>query len=206
MPTVARFNVTPVKSTALHHPERIHLGPGGATGDRRFFFVDGDGKRFSGATKSPILPIRAAYDEGRDELELRLPNGVVVSGSARAGGEALEVNFYGRPVAAHTVEGDFEEALSAYAGHRVRLARPDRPGDALDVMPVTLVSLESVAELAERGGRDRQLDAGRFRMTMEIEGVSNEEVAAQILALQTSLQASLQTTAKLFQTSILNYL
>ena len=33
-----------------------------------------------------------------------------------------------------------------------------------------------------------------------------EEVAAQILALQTSLQASLQTTAMLLQTSILKYL
>jgi len=31
-------------------------------------------------------------------------------------------------------------------------------------------------------------------------------VAAKILALQTSLQASMQTTAKLFQMSILNYL
>jgi hypothetical protein len=31
-------------------------------------------------------------------------------------------------------------------------------------------------------------------------------VAAKILALQTSLQASLQTTANLFQMSILNYL
>ena len=62
MPTVARFNVTPVKSTALHHPERIRLDERGAAGDRRFFLVDGSGRRFSGATKAPILPIRAAYD------------------------------------------------------------------------------------------------------------------------------------------------
>ena len=78
MPTVSRFNVTPVKSTALHHPERIHLGGEGAEGDRRFFFVDGAGKRFSGATKAPILPIQAEYDEDRDVLQLRLPNGIVV--------------------------------------------------------------------------------------------------------------------------------
>jgi uncharacterized protein YcbX len=150
MPTVARFNVTPVKSTAMHHPERIRLDERGAAGDRRFFLVDASGKRFSGATKAPILPIRAAYDEAADRLELRLPNGVVVAGTAEPDGEALEVNFYGRPVAAHVVDGDFSEALSAYAGHEVRLARPDRPGDAIDVRPVTLVSLESVAELARR--------------------------------------------------------
>ena len=40
----------------------------------------------------------------------------------------------------------------------------------------------------------------------QIEGVSTEEVASQILSLQTSLQASLQTTAMMYQTSILNYL
>ena len=165
MPTVARFNVTPVKSTALHHPERIRLDERGAAGDRRFFFVDGDGKRFSGATKAPILPIRASYDEAADTLELRLPNGIVVAGRAEPDGEGLEVNFYGRPVAAHVVDGDFSEALSAYAGHEVRLARPDRPGDAIDVRPVTLVSLESVAELARHGEHDGTLDPGRFRMT-----------------------------------------
>jgi uncharacterized protein len=147
MPKVARFNITPVKSTALHHPERLRFDARGAIGDRRFFFVDGNGKRFSGATKAPILPVVSTYDEDRDELELRLPNGMVV-------------------------DGDFTEALSRYAGHEVRLARPDRPGDALDVRPVTIVSLESVAELARQGGHDGTLNPGRFRMTIEIEGVS----------------------------------
>ena len=127
MRTVARFNVTPVKSTALHHPERIRLGELGAAGDRLFFFVDALGKRFSGATKAPILPIRAAYDEADDMLELRLPNGIVVSGTAEPDGEALEVDFYGRLVASHVLGGDFSEALSAYAGHEVRLARPIAP-------------------------------------------------------------------------------
>jgi uncharacterized protein YcbX len=172
MPTVARFNVTPVKSTALHHPDRIRLDDRGAAGDRRFFFVDASGKRFSGATKAPILPIRAAYDEDADALELRFPGGMVVAGKAEPDGEAIEVNFYGRTVAAHIVDGDFTEVLSAYAGHEVRLARPDRQGEAIDVRPVTLVSLESVAELARRGEHEGALDPGRFRMTIEIEGVA----------------------------------
>jgi uncharacterized protein YcbX len=172
MPTVARFNVTPVKSTGLHHPDEIRIGPRGAEGDRAFFFVDGQGKRFSGATKAPILPIRASYDADREWLALTLPNGIVAAGSALADGRALEVDFYGRSVPAHLVEGDFAEALSAYAGRDVLLARRDRDGDALDVRPVTLVSLESVAELAHRGGHDGELSAGRFRMTIEIEGVA----------------------------------
>ncbi len=40
----------------------------------------------------------------------------------------------------------------------------------------------------------------------EIEGIPQEEVAAQILSLQTSPQATLQTTAMLLQTSLLKYL
>lgn len=172
MARVAGFNVTPVKSTALQHPDRLRFDVRGALGDRRFFLVDGNGKRFSGATKAPILPVVADYDEERDELELRLPDGVVVAGRPEPDGEALFVDFYGREVPARVVDGDFTEALSRYAGHEVRLARPDRPGDALDVRPVTLVSLESVAELARQGGHDGTLDPGRFRMTIEIEGVS----------------------------------
>jgi uncharacterized protein YcbX len=172
VPRVARFNVTPVKSTSLHHPTEIRLEPRGVAGDRAFFFVDGDGRRFSGATKAPILPIRASYDADREWLELRLPTGIVVSGSTVADGRALVVDFYGRSVEAHVVEGDFAEALSAYAGREVLLARPDQAGAALDVRPVTLVSLESVAELARRGGHDGELSAARFRMTIEIEDVA----------------------------------
>ena len=43
-------------------------------------------------------------------------------------------------------------------------------------------------------------------MLQQIEGVSNEDVAAKIMALQTRLQASLQTTALLYQTSLVDYL
>jgi uncharacterized protein YcbX len=171
MPHVVRFNVTPVKSTRLHHPDAIRLERGGPVGDRAFFFVDGNGRRFSGATKAPILPIRAEYDAEDDRLELRLPDGIVVAGEPVRSDEAVVVDFYGRPVAAHIVDGPFEEALSRYAGHPLRLARPDRPGEALDVRPVTLVSLESVGELARRGGHEGDLSPARFRMTMEIEGV-----------------------------------
>jgi len=40
----------------------------------------------------------------------------------------------------------------------------------------------------------------------QIQGVSNEQVGSQILALQTRMQASMQTTALIFQTSLVNYL
>ena len=171
MPKVVRFNVTPVKSTALHHPDEIRLERSGPAGDRAFFFVDENGRRFSGATKAPILPIQASYDRDREWLELRLPNGVAVAGSTVAEGRAIVADFYGRPVSAHVVEGNFSEALSDYIGRDIFLARPDRLGEALDVRPVTLVSQESVDELARQGGHDGELSPARFRMTIEIAGV-----------------------------------
>jgi hypothetical protein len=43
-------------------------------------------------------------------------------------------------------------------------------------------------------------------LLQSIEGVSEEQVGAQILSLQTSLQASLQTTAMLSRISLVNFL
>lgn len=64
------------------------------------------------------------------------------------------------------------------------------------------------AQTAMKAASDRQAQTKTMMQTMldSIEGVSNEEVTTQILTLQTNLQASYQTTAMLFQTSLLKYL
>jgi flagellar hook-associated protein 3 FlgL len=61
-------------------------------------------------------------------------------------------------------------------------------------------TLQSAAE------RHQQTTSTLGGMLEKIEGVSPELVAAQILAMQTRLQASLQTTSMLYQTSLVNYL
>jgi len=60
--------------------------------------------------------------------------------------------------------------------------------------------------LAAAKDRHQQTKSTLADMLQQIEGVPPEEVAAQILALQTRLQASLQTTSLLYQTSLVNYL
>ncbi|HZD79494.1 MAG TPA: MOSC domain-containing protein [Actinomycetota bacterium] len=175
MPSVARINITPVKSTTLHHPPCVELGPRGAEGDRRFFLVDGDGRRFSGDRKGPLLAVRADHDPATDRLRFRLPEGAEAEGPAAATGDALVVNFYGRDVPAHLVPGPWEGMLSAFVGRPVRLARPDRTGDALDVEPVTLVSLASVDELSRQGGSEGRVDPDRFRMLLEVDGCGPHE-------------------------------
>ncbi|MBV8791602.1 MAG: flagellar biosynthesis protein FlgL [Pseudolabrys sp.] len=69
---------------------------------------------------------------------------------------------------------------------------------------------------AQLAGTQQSLSAAKDRHTQtssmlndflqSIVGVSNEDVGAQMLTLQTRLQASLQTTAMLYQTSLVNYL
>ena len=64
------------------------------------------------------------------------------------------------------------------------------------------------AQHAVKSTTDRQAQLKAMAQTMldSIEGISTEEVATKILALQTALQASYQTTATLYQTSLLKYL
>jgi uncharacterized protein YcbX len=173
--TVARFNVTPVKSTRLHHPEEIRIEPHGAVGNRDFFFVDEDGRRLSGERKHPLLVLESSYDAAPDRIALRTPDGLVAEGPAAGGPEAVVADFWGRSVPAHVVEGDFEELLTRFVGRPTRLARVDRPGDATDVRALTLVSLASVEELSRQGGRDTRVDPTRFRMTIEVEGCAPHE-------------------------------
>lgn len=61
---------------------------------------------------------------------------------------------------------------------------------------------------AMKAAGDRQTLTKSMAQSMldGIEGISNEEVIAKILALQTNLQASYQTTAMLYQTSLVKYL
>lgn len=174
MPSVARLNVTPVKSTRLNHPDALRIEPYGPVGDRDFFFVDDSGRRFTAMAKAPMLLVSASLDADADELTFRFPDGRTLVGPAAGDGEALTVDFYGRPVPAHIVGGPWAAAFTAYSGAPTRLARADRPGAGTDVEPVTIVSLASVEELARQGERG-SLDAGRFRMTIELDGCEPHE-------------------------------
>jgi flagellar hook-associated protein 3 FlgL len=54
--------------------------------------------------------------------------------------------------------------------------------------------------------RHQQTSTTLNSFLQQIDGVSNEEVGAQLLTLQTRMQASMQVTSMLFQTSLVNYL
>lgn len=173
MPVLARINVTPVKSTALQHPSAVRLETRGPLHDRLFVLVDERGKRFAGAAKVPLLVIRSSFDAARDRLRLRFPRGRVIEDSAAGSGPLLAVDYHGASVAGHEVEGEWSLVLTEYLGRPTRLIRLVEPAAMVD-QPVTIVSLASVREAGRRGGRDG-LEAGRFRMTFELEGCEPHE-------------------------------
>lgn len=64
------------------------------------------------------------------------------------------------------------------------------------------------AQVSIKAAKDRhqQQNATLADYLQQIEGVSNEDVGAQILTLQTRLQASMQVTSMMYQTSLVNYM
>jgi hypothetical protein len=60
--------------------------------------------------------------------------------------------------------------------------------------------------VASAKARHQQSHATLSDLLQSIEGVSMEQVGSQILALQTSLQASLQTTSLMSKINLLNYM
>lgn len=170
-PTVARINVTPLKSAALVHPASVRVERWGVVGNRALYLVTPEGRLWNGSKHGPICRVRADLDGER--LALTLPDGAVVAGTLEPG-DAVATDFYGREVRGRFVRGPWAAALAPFAGGPVELALPDEPGAANDVEPITLVSLASVADLGWRGGSDA-LDPTRFRMTFELDGCSPYE-------------------------------
>jgi len=64
------------------------------------------------------------------------------------------------------------------------------------------------AQVSIKAAQDRhqQQTATLSDYLQQTEGVSNEDVGAQILALQTRLQASMQVTSMMYQTSLVNFM
>ncbi len=175
MRALARINVTPVKGTALMHPDPVAVTSAGIAENRRFYLVDERGALVSGSAFGPLVRIHSSYDPVDERLGLLFPDGTEISGPADALGSFETTDYYGRAVPGRVVEGPFREALTAYCGRPVRLLRCDRDGDGADMEPLTLVSHASVADLASRGGHADELDSRRFRITLELDGCAAYE-------------------------------
>jgi MOSC domain-containing protein len=173
MATVAGFNLTPVKSTALLQPSEIELSAVGAAGDRRFLFGRLDGTRPSGISKAPLLRIRSEWDRREERLTLKLPDGTVVAGDARPHGAPIAIALHDRSVLAREIDPAFAAATST-VDDTLTLLRVDEPEYAGGQHRVSLVGRSSVRAVGTDGG-DPDLDPRRFRMLVEVDGLDEFE-------------------------------
>jgi uncharacterized protein YcbX len=164
---VELLTITPIKGTALHHPEAVELRETGAVGDRAFFVIDESDKLLSLTRTGAFASLRAEVGE---ELVLRDEDEVVCRGPVRQG-ESVWADFYGfKLVHGRVVEGPWTALLSDRADQPVRLVQADAPGGGVDIGPVTVLGSASVERLAAEAGEP--VDPRRFRMLI---GLSTDE-------------------------------
>jgi uncharacterized protein YcbX len=164
--TVTRLLTAPVKGLRVDEPCTVRLTRHGVVGDREFVLVDADGRAQSLTSTGALLRLRAEYEPGTERLSVTDDAGRGCEGEVRLGGPVLVDHFGIRTTRAREVLGPWSDLISDVAGVRLRLVRPDVPGDGSDLAPVTLVGDGSLAELARRSG-EGPIDARRFRMLIQ---------------------------------------
>jgi len=171
---IDRMYMAPVKSLALTEVGRAYLDKPGIAGDRAFFIIDAEGKLFTQREYGPLVRIKPVYDVTTGELQLSFPNERRVAGVPELG-EAVAVPFFAeRPVEGHVVRGDWNEALSDFAGQPLRLVKTARPGSSFDGYPLSMCSTASLQVLARAAGQGA-VDGRRFRQNIYISGAAAHE-------------------------------
>jgi uncharacterized protein len=168
--SVTSLSLTPVKGTRISRVAQIDLRAGGATGDRAFYLIDEHGRMLNGKVLGELNGVISEL--GPDgHLRLRFPDGAVVEGHAAAG-EPVETRFYSLTREERLVDGPWSEALTAYLHRPVRLvqAQAEQAVDRGAEGGVSVISCASLTRLAAEGAVDG-VDARRFRMLVEIDGV-----------------------------------
>jgi flagellin-like hook-associated protein FlgL len=150
----------------------------------------------------------AGSDPARSTANVRIDPSITVAYGMRANEDPLRMAVQNIAVfaAVSYTSGD-PQAAASYE------ALKQRVGSGLETPPgqqkITDIESEvagAQTALAAASERHTQTQATLTDLLESIRGVQPEEVGSQILALQTNLQASLQTTALLLRTSLVNYL
>ena len=172
---VTEIRITPVKGTRIRTVDSVQVNPDGVRENRRFFLVDDNDEMVNATHLGPLQTIVSDYSDADRRLSLTFPEGRVLEGEVRLGDELI-TGFYKEPFPARLVLGEWSEAISDHVGKSLRLVEPG-DGGAIDrgaEGAVTLISKGSVRQLAERAERSG-VDAGRFRMLLEVDGIAPHE-------------------------------
>jgi uncharacterized protein YcbX len=168
--TVCALATTPVKGMRLESVETIELDERGARGNRAFYLIDERGSMVNAKRLGELHAIVPRYDPDAGTLELRFPDGVRVTGTVEYG-EVLQTRFLSRQRPARELHGPWSAALSAHFDQPLRLVAPEIGADRGRAGATSIISRSSLHRLAEVAERDA-VDARRFRMLIEVDGVS----------------------------------
>jgi flagellin-like hook-associated protein FlgL len=150
----------------------------------------------------------AGADPARGTANVRIDTSISVSYGVRANEVALRQAVQSIAVfAAVSYSPSDAQAAASYAALKQRVATGLDPAPGQQKISDIRSDLAGAqTSMAAAAARHQQTHATLSDLLESIRSVPQEEVGAQILALQTSLQASLQTTALLLRTSLVNYL
>jgi len=147
-------------------------------------------------------------DPARSTATARIDQSLVVSYGARANEDAIRTlvqNF--ATLAAVTISPSDPNGADLSAALNQRLAANlNAPAGTQTITDIETQLASAQTSMNAAKSRHQQTTATLSDFLQKLEGVSNESVGAKILALQTRMQASMQTTALLFQTSLVKYL
>ena len=149
-----------------------------------------------------------ATDPARSTATVQVDQGQTVGTGARANEEAFRVGLAQFGImAVETFPADDSNSKARYE------AMAERVGDRLGFggttqKPTELITELGSAQTALANAKERHQSTKDYLTTTlsGVENVTTEEVATQILSLQTQLQASYQVTSMLSKLSLTNYL
>ena len=150
----------------------------------------------------------AGADSARGTAVARVDQSLSLSYGLRANEEGLRIAVQSIAVfAATTYSTSDPDAEDRYVAlkQRVTVALDGAPGkQKVTDIQGDIAAVHSALDSA----KDRHLQSKNMleQLLQNVEGAPTEEVAAKILALQTNLQATLQTTAMLLRTNLLEYI
>ncbi len=173
---VATLTTTPIKGLRVSPRPHAVLERGGLRGDRCFYLIDERGRMVNGKHLGALSSVMADLDEDGQRLTLRFPGGEVISGAVERG-TGVETRFFAHTRRALTLAGPFASALSEHAGQPLRIVAPADGSSAVDRGEdgaLSIISRASLLALADAAAVP-EIDARRFRMSIEVTGAGPHE-------------------------------
>jgi flagellin-like hook-associated protein FlgL len=150
----------------------------------------------------------AASDPARSTAAVRIDPSLVVSYGTRANEQGIRslVQSVAALAAAPADPNDPNNTEFTLALGNKLMGNLNGSGGGQTVANIQADLAGAQASMNSMKNQHRQTKQTLTDMLQQITGVSNEEVGAELMKLQTQMQASMQTTAMLLQTSLINYL